>query len=229
VFFTQRRVGHGGRSFVMTKFRSMTVGADQVLPEGNDADGPLFKLRDDPRVTRIGRFLRRSSLDELPQLLNVLRGEMSLVGPRPPLESEVAAYEEDVHVGCSSSRAHRALAGERSQRPVVGGQRPIGPLLRGELVVHVRPAHPHAHAARHAREQRRLLTQPVIPAQVLRNASTWARNAATNTSAEKSAAWARIASADQVCRSPASTASATAAGVGSGKNNPLTPGATVSR
>ncbi|HRC65696.1 MAG TPA: sugar transferase, partial [Dermatophilaceae bacterium] len=97
VFYTQRRVGHGGRSFVMTKFRSMTVGADQVLPEGNDADGPLFKLRDDPRVTRIGRFLRRSSLDELPQLLNVLRGEMSLVGPRPPLESEVAAYEEDVH------------------------------------------------------------------------------------------------------------------------------------
>lgn len=97
VFFTQRRVGIGGRSFVMTKFRSMAVGADQSLPGGNDADGPLFKLRDEPRVTRIGRLLRRSSLDELPQLMNVLRGEMSLVGPRPPLESEVAAYERDVH------------------------------------------------------------------------------------------------------------------------------------
>lgn len=97
VFFTQRRVGQGGRSFVMAKFRTMHVGAEQARPEANDADGPLFKLRDDPRVTRVGRFLRRTSLDELPQLGNVLRGEMSLVGPRPPLESEVAAYEEDVH------------------------------------------------------------------------------------------------------------------------------------
>ncbi len=95
VFFSQRRVGQGGRSFVMTKFRSMHVGADQLLPDANDADGPLFKLREDPRVTRIGRWLRRSSIDELPQLVNVLRGEMSLVGPRPPLESEVAGYAED--------------------------------------------------------------------------------------------------------------------------------------
>ncbi len=97
VFFTQRRVGQGGRSFVMAKFRTMHVGADQVRPEANDADGPLFKLHADPRVTRIGRFLRRSSLDELPQLTNVLRGDMSLVGPRPPLESEVAQYDGDVH------------------------------------------------------------------------------------------------------------------------------------
>lgn len=81
----------------MAKFRTMHVGAEQARPEANDGAGPLFKLRDDPRVTRIGRFLRRTSLDELPQLGNVLRGEMSLVGPRPPLESEVAAYEEDVH------------------------------------------------------------------------------------------------------------------------------------
>ncbi len=97
VLYRQRRVGEGGRPFVMLKFRSMYVDAEARLAElrpRSDVDGPLFKLRDDPRVTRVGRWLRRWSLDELPQLWNVIRGDMSLVGPRPPLPEEVAAYEE---------------------------------------------------------------------------------------------------------------------------------------
>jgi exopolysaccharide biosynthesis polyprenyl glycosylphosphotransferase len=97
VLYRQRRVGEGGRPFVMLKFRSMYVDAEQRLAELrplSEVDGPLFKLRTDPRVTRVGRVLRRWSLDELPQLWNVIRGDMSLVGPRPPLPEEVAAYEE---------------------------------------------------------------------------------------------------------------------------------------
>jgi lipopolysaccharide/colanic/teichoic acid biosynthesis glycosyltransferase len=81
----------------MYKFRSMYEGAEKKLEElldKNEVEGPLFKMKDDPRVTRVGRILRRSSLDELPQLWNVLRGEMSLVGPRPPLPSEVSRYME---------------------------------------------------------------------------------------------------------------------------------------
>jgi len=99
VFFRQERVGKGGATFPMLKFRTMVVRAEEMLPsllDLNDGQGPLFKLRDDPRVTRIGRTLRRYSLDELPQLVNVLRGEMSLVGPRPPLASEVEEYEQEV-------------------------------------------------------------------------------------------------------------------------------------
>jgi exopolysaccharide biosynthesis polyprenyl glycosylphosphotransferase len=98
IFYRQLRVGIGGRRFHITKFRSMCVGADERQSELADQsvyrDGRLFKLTDDPRVTRLGRFLRRSSLDELPQLWDVLRGRMSLVGPRPPMPSEVALYEE---------------------------------------------------------------------------------------------------------------------------------------
>jgi exopolysaccharide biosynthesis polyprenyl glycosylphosphotransferase len=97
VIFRQERVGLRGRPFTLLKFRTMVAGADQLLNElrdQNEADGPLFKLRRDPRVTRVGAVLRRYSIDELPQLWNVLRGEMSLVGPRPPLADEVALYEE---------------------------------------------------------------------------------------------------------------------------------------
>ena len=93
--FVQERVGLHGRPFRFYKFRSMYLDAEQRLAEvsaGNEMDGPVFKIRKDPRVTRIGRFLRRSSLDELPQLINVLKGEMSLVGPRPPLPREVEQY-----------------------------------------------------------------------------------------------------------------------------------------
>ncbi|MBN1955538.1 MAG: sugar transferase [Anaerolineae bacterium] len=97
VIFRQTRVGLEGRTFEMFKFRSMRTGAEgekEVLAGLNEADGPLFKIRDDPRLTRVGRFLRRTSMDELPQLINVLRGEMSLVGPRPNVPDEVAQYQE---------------------------------------------------------------------------------------------------------------------------------------
>jgi exopolysaccharide biosynthesis polyprenyl glycosylphosphotransferase len=95
-FYTQHRVGRGGRTFPMIKFRTMRPGADRdahVLTAENDGNGVLFKRRDDPRVTPVGRVLRRYSLDELPQLFNVLAGQMSLVGPRPPLPHEVSKYE----------------------------------------------------------------------------------------------------------------------------------------
>jgi exopolysaccharide biosynthesis polyprenyl glycosylphosphotransferase len=97
VIFRQTRVGRHGRLFEMLKFRSMRVGAEEELRDLqalNEADGPLFKIRDDPRLTSVGRLLRHTSLDELPQLWNVLRAEMSLVGPRPPIPSEVATYEQ---------------------------------------------------------------------------------------------------------------------------------------
>jgi lipopolysaccharide/colanic/teichoic acid biosynthesis glycosyltransferase len=98
IFFCQKRVGMGGRVFTVYKFRSMAKDAERRLHEVKDnnevKDGPIFKWRDDPRITRAGKFLRRTSLDELPQLFNVLLGQMSLVGPRPPLEPEVLLYED---------------------------------------------------------------------------------------------------------------------------------------
>lgn len=96
VIYKQKRVGRGGKVFTFYKFRTMVVGADQqkkdLLPF-NEMDGPVFKIRNDPRVTRFGRFLRRSSLDEIPQLWNVLKGDMTLVGPRPPTLDEVPKYD----------------------------------------------------------------------------------------------------------------------------------------
>jgi exopolysaccharide biosynthesis polyprenyl glycosylphosphotransferase len=97
VLFRQVRVGRDGKSFTLYKFRSMRQDAEKQLDELlclNEATGPLFKIRDDPRMTRVGKFLRRTSLDEFPQFNNVFRGEMSLVGPRPPLPQEVEQYEE---------------------------------------------------------------------------------------------------------------------------------------
>lgn len=99
VFYRQRRIGKDGRPFTMIKFRTMVVGADAkriVMRLTNDGAGPLFKMKQDPRVTKIGGFLRRYSADELPQLLNVVGGTMSLVGPRPPLPEETARYEPEV-------------------------------------------------------------------------------------------------------------------------------------
>jgi len=100
VLFRQTRVGRDGREFTVLKFRTMVVDAEARKTEllvHNEHDGVLFKIRKDPRITPIGRKLRRYSLDELPQLINVLRGDMSLVGPRPPLPEEVARYGGDVY------------------------------------------------------------------------------------------------------------------------------------
>ena len=95
--FRQRRIGRDGKLFWLYKFRTMCPDAEEQLNEllsQNQMDGPVFKIKDDPRITRVGRFLRKTSLDELPQLLNVLRGDMSIVGPRPALPREVELYSD---------------------------------------------------------------------------------------------------------------------------------------
>ena len=95
IFYSQTRLGQGGRTFKIWKFRSMIEGADQIkkdLLEKNEIAGAMFKIKDDPRITKIGKMMRRYSLDELPQLVNVLRGEMALIGPRPPLPEEARQY-----------------------------------------------------------------------------------------------------------------------------------------
>lgn len=94
-FYKQTRIGRHGKPFLMYKFRSMYVGADRQktdLMKSNEMDGPVFKMKDDPRITRVGKIIRRLSVDELPQLFNVLKGNMSLVGPRPALPDEVVQY-----------------------------------------------------------------------------------------------------------------------------------------
>lgn len=96
VFYRQDRIGRGGRPFRFYKFRSMYREADRgraELESRNEQEGPVFKIKADPRITPVGQFLRRSSVDEIPQILNVLRGDMSIVGPRPPLPVEVARYQ----------------------------------------------------------------------------------------------------------------------------------------
>lgn len=97
VFFKQQRVGKNGKIFNMYKFRSMVSNAEELLEsllDKNETSGAMFKMKDDPRITRIGKFIRKTSIDELPQLWNVLKGDMSLVGPRPPLPREVDEYTE---------------------------------------------------------------------------------------------------------------------------------------
>lgn len=95
--FVQTRVGRDGKEFKFYKFRSMCANAEEMLKDlmrDNEMDGPAFKMKDDPRITRIGKFIRKTSIDELPQLWNVLKGDMSIVGPRPALPREVALYDE---------------------------------------------------------------------------------------------------------------------------------------
>lgn len=97
VFFTQTRVGKNGKPFKIFKVRSMRTDAEKILPnlrKYNQVSGPMFKMKDDPRITRVGRFIRKYSIDELPQLINVLKGDMSLVGPRPGLPIEVKEYTD---------------------------------------------------------------------------------------------------------------------------------------
>lgn len=98
IFFRQERIGQNGRRFICFKFRTMVMNAEEMLKDlktQNEADGPVFKIENDPRITRIGKLLRKTSLDELPQFYNVLKGEMSIVGPRPPLLKEVRQYEPE--------------------------------------------------------------------------------------------------------------------------------------
>lgn len=96
ILFSQKRVGLNGHTFKMYKFRSMVIDAEELknrLHEQNEMSGPMFKIKNDPRITKIGRFIRKTSIDELPQLINILKGEMSLVGPRPSLPKEVEEFE----------------------------------------------------------------------------------------------------------------------------------------
>ncbi len=96
-FFIQERVGRKGKVFRFYKFRTMVPNADDLLSEllkHNEMDGPVFKMKNDPRITKVGRFLRKTSIDELPQLINIIKGDMSFVGPRPPLPREVEQYTE---------------------------------------------------------------------------------------------------------------------------------------
>lgn len=96
IIFSQDRIGYKGKGFKMYKFRSMVVNAEELkkkLAEQNEMSGPMFKMKNDPRVTKVGKFIRKTSIDELPQLINILKGEMSLVGPRPSLPKEVKEFE----------------------------------------------------------------------------------------------------------------------------------------
>jgi exopolysaccharide biosynthesis polyprenyl glycosylphosphotransferase len=96
IFYIQERIGYNGRLFKCIKFRTMVENADELkkdLIQFNEIAGPVFKIKKDPRITKIGRILRKTSIDELPQLINVIKGDMSLVGPRPPIPSEVNEYE----------------------------------------------------------------------------------------------------------------------------------------
>ena len=143
--FSQVRIGKDGRLFKVHKLRTMEADAEErldVLRERSDVDGPLFKIRDDPRVTTVGRFLRRTSIDELPQLWNVLSGEMSIVGPRPALPTESAGWTRPVtHAVAREAGHHGNVAGQRPEQLVLRRLRAARPLLRRQLVAAHRFGH----------------------------------------------------------------------------------------
>ena len=161
VFFKQTRVGRDGQTFKLFKFRTMVVDAEQrkaQLQALNEGTGVLFKMRRDPRVTKVGASLRRWSLDELPQLFNVLKGDMSLVGPRPALPDEVARYGDHMRRQAGGQAGHhRPVAGQREVRPVLGRGIPARPALRRQLVDHARPSDPLEDLLRGHQGIRRLL------------------------------------------------------------------------
>ena len=120
IFFAQKRVGRNGRIFKMYKFRSMYIDAEERKKElmaQNEMDGLMFKMEDDPRITKVGKFLRKTSLDEFPQFINILKGDMSLVGTRPPTLDEFEHYQsyrkEETQL---PSRPDRYVAGKRQKR-----------------------------------------------------------------------------------------------------------------
>ena len=162
VFYRDRRVGLGEREFGMFKFRSMYVDAAERqagLEAANEASGPLFKIKDDPRVTRIGRILRRYSIDELPQVLNVLRGDMSLVGPRPlPLRDYVQLEDWHRKRYLVLPGMTGPLAGVGAHRPHLRRPCPARLLLPRELVDLARHLDPGQDAAGGARAARSVLT-----------------------------------------------------------------------
>ncbi len=161
VLFRQTRIGRDGRPFSCLKFRSMVIDAERLLSDlevNHERSSVLFKMVDDPRVTRPGKLIRRLSIDELPQLWNVLRGQMSLVGPRPPLPHEAASYGSDMR---RRLRVRPGMTGlwqvSGRSRPQLGRDRAPGPLLRRQLVDGPGPQHPGAHRVGRARLARRLL------------------------------------------------------------------------
>lgn len=126
IFYTQTRVNRRGKTFKMIKFRSMVVNADKMKTELAEENGQkgrfIFKMKDDSRVTKVGKFIRKFSIDEFPQFLNVLKGDMSVVGPRPPLPEEVAQYDPDIcHLYAGQARHHRSVAGVRPFQSEPGG------------------------------------------------------------------------------------------------------------
>ncbi len=148
VFFRQNRVGRDGETFSCWKFRTMYIDAEErqaALMMHNETDGLLFKMKDDPRITNVGKWLRRTSIDEFPQLINVVRGEMSLVGPRPAPRRERRLPRRRAPPPARAPRHHRPLAGLGPLRPVLGRRGPPRPLLRRQLVVDDGPSDPVPH------------------------------------------------------------------------------------